>query len=509
MRTKPLLSDSGSSDDEGTFVYGKTPFDSPPKTMQEVGGSSLLSTSTLLSSDSIDIPPKSSDLAKHHHSHHAKRHHGGQKHKKKREGSETVAVNDITKSGISSPKASTGFVFEELYLWHNAGCISQTMGDLVEPLESWENADTKRRFVNLMHRSGLIDRVTRVKARMASEGEIIRFHSREYVSKVKQLSRETVGGEAGEETYFGKGGFDIAKLAAGGVLSAIEEICDPTNDVVNAYCLTRPPGHHAVRDSGMGFCIFNNIVLAALHARTLIDGMGHKLQRIAIVDFDVHHGNGTQQAFYDDENTLFISIHEDNNYPINSGRIKEVGKGKGKGTTINIPLLAGSGSGAYQYCFEQCVMPALKRFDPELILVSSGFDASFVDPLSSIILSSEDYYNMSKQILDFANASHKCRGKVVFVHEGGYSKDYVPFCGVAVIEALLAASGNSSEQRIQDPYLEEVQNRGYQAVQPNQAFIINLVAYIHGLSGMTFQQVLDRKAKDDKDWETKVLSELV
>lgn len=237
------------------------------------------------------------------------------------------------------------------------------------------------------------------------------------------------------------------------------------NIVDNAYCLVRPPGHHACRDHGMGFCIFNNIVIAAHYARKLEVGV----QRIAIVDYDVHHGNGTEEAFWDDPETLFISLHQDNNYPANCGRIVDLGGPAALKSTINIPLPPGSGDGAYAYAFEKVVLPALRRFKPDLILVSSGFDGSYMDPLGRMMISSEGFGKLAQSLLDVADEC--CGGRIVFAHEGGYSKDYVPFCGLAVVEALVGEKSS-----INDPYLEEAKGWAYQDCQPHQAAVVDALA---------------------------------
>lgn len=365
---------------------------------------------------------------------------------------------------MTTATATTGYVFSETYLWHDPGSIS--FSKWVQPGESWENADTKRRLHSLLSVSGLLDKCTIVKCRPASREEILRFHTATYHDRIVSESHREGGGDGGELARFAQGGYEIAALSAGGVLAAIEAVMQ--GRIRNAYCLVRPPGHHATSAKGMGFCIFNNIALGALHAKTL------GLQRIAIVDYDVHHGNATQEAFWNDNEVLFISLHQDNNYPLFSGALTEVGGPDALGTTINLPLPPGSGSGAYGYAFDTVVIPALHRFNPDIILVSSGFDASDADPLGSMMLSSQDFGSFAKKMCTAADTL--CGGRIVFAHEGGYSKDYVPFCGLAVVEAL---SGLKTE--VQDPYLEEIQNRGYQSCQPHQKALIDAVAAMAGL----------------------------
>lgn len=359
----------------------------------------------------------------------------------------------------------TGYVFEERYMWHDPGNIQ--FSTWLEPIEHWENSHTKRRLHNLICVSGFIDKLIPIKARKASREEILRFHDENYIDQL-ELDSNRNGGDGGELATFSSGGYDIACLSAGGVLAAVEAVINKTVD--NAYCLVRPPGHHAENDKGMGFCLLNNIVLAALHARAT----SPSILKIAIIDYDVHHGNGTQKAFWDDSNCLFISIHQDNNYPQGSGTLDEVGGTDAIGFNINIPLPPGSGIEAYEYAFDRVVIPALQRFKPDFIFVSSGFDASYADPLGSMMLSSDSYRNFANKLKHVAEQF--CDGRIIFAHEGGYSKDYVPFCGIAVIEAI---SGELSG--VHDPYLNEVQSWGYQNLQIHQKILIEKVVEKHGL----------------------------
>jgi acetoin utilization deacetylase AcuC-like enzyme len=190
---------------------------------------------------------------------------------------------------------------------------------------------------------------------------------------------------------------------------------------------------------------------------------------VAIVDWDVHHGNGTEHAFYDDPTVLTISIHQDNNYPPGSGAISDTGSGAGKGYNINVPLPPGSGVGAYLATFERVVAPALRAFRPELILIASGLDASAMDPLASMMMTSDGYRKLTQTVL--AVASDVCAGRVVACHEGGYSPAYVPYCGLAVIEELAGVRTG-----LEDPLLPLLAGFGGQELQPHQEAVVKEAA---------------------------------
>lgn len=231
----------------------------------------------------------------------------------------------------------------------------------------------------------------------------------------------------------------------------------------------------------MGFCLFNNVAIAALHAKEAmwcqtINSQALGVERIAIIDWDVHHGNGTQQAFYEDNSVLFISIHQDALYPCDTGKLEELGKGDGLGYNFNVPLPPGTGYGGYREAFKRVVLPgeheeifwlqAVESFQPQLILVSSGFDAAALDPLSHMMLSSEIYREFTEQLVELAG--RLCKGRIVMCHEGGYSPELVPFCGLAVVEAL---SGNRMD--VVDPFLEEISSYAYQELQEHQNVVIS------------------------------------
>lgn len=268
-------------------------------------------------------------------------------------------------------------------------------------------------------------------------------------------------GEVGRSAYIGAGTYEIALLAAGGAIEAVNAVLDGTVD--NCYALLRPAGHHAEPDCGLGFCIFNNAVLAAMHARA-----ERSMSRIAILDWDVHHGNGTQTAFYSDPNTLTISIHQDGRFPLRTGKLGERGDGEGFGCNINVPLPPGCGHGAYTAAFEQVVSPALDAFKPDLIIVASGYDAGGFDSMAHMMAHSDTFRMMASSVI--AAADRHTSGRLVVLHEGGYSTYHVPFCGLAVIETMVGTSSGVS-----DPYIS-IANLPYQELQPHQATIIAAAA---------------------------------
>ncbi|CAN7432860.1 class II histone deacetylase [Rhizobium sp. LjRoot30] len=349
----------------------------------------------------------------------------------------------------------TGWNFHELYLWHETGPASMffAAGLTVEPGEHAENASTKRRFRNLMEVSGLVDQLVKVNSVEIGEDDIALFHNRDYIRRIKAESDHR-GGEASFLTPFGRGSYEIAVLAVGGTTALMDGVLGGTID--NGYALVRPPGHHAEAEQGMGFCLFGNIPIAIMKNR-----QKHRFDRVATVDWDVHHGNGTQAAFYSDPSVLTISLHQERLYPPDSGDREERGTGAGEGFNINIPLPAGSGHGAYIAAFEQVVLPALARYKPDLIVVPSGFDASGADPLGRMMLHSETYREMTRMLMQAADTL--CGGRLVMSHEGGYSAAYVPYCGLAVMEEL-----SGIKTPIDDPFLPIFQGYYGQLIQPHQ-----------------------------------------
>ena len=279
-------------------------------------------------------------------------------------------------------------------------------------------------------------------------------HPASQITHLKSVC-ESGGGDAGTLTPVGPASLDIARLAVGGVTAAVDAVM--TGAVDNAYVLCRPPGHHALPEMAMGFCLFANAALGIKYAQQT-----YGITRVATVDWDVHHGNGTEAIFLGDPDVLTISLHQDNLFPPDSG---DIGVKGAEGRNLNIPLPPGSGSGAYREAFERIVIPALDRFEPELIVIPCGFDASALDPLGIQMLSSEDFRWMTQQVMVVAD--RHCNGKVIATHEGGYSATYVPYCGLAVIEELSGASA-----QLEDPFHEHIKNYGGQTLSGDQAAAI-------------------------------------
>ena len=356
----------------------------------------------------------------------------------------------------------TAFYWDEKCFWHSGGNYALTMqvGGVVQPTMGGlpENPETKRRMKNLMDVTGLLDAVHSQSAPPASFDQINRIHPESYLKQFKEMS-DNGGGELGLRTPFAQGGYEIACQSAGLATQAITDVMSGKYD--NAYALSRPPGHHCLPDFPNGFCLLNNIAIGT--EEILANGSAEK---VAILDWDVHHGNGTEAIYYDRDDVLTISIHQENNYPTDTGAIEDRGSDAGHGYNINIPLPPGSGHAAYVETVERIVIPALHEFAPDIIIVACGLDAGPFDPLAHMLCTARTFATMTEMLME--TAADLCEGKLVLVHEGGYSEAYVPFCGHAIIAQLANSSITAP-----DPLAEILEAR-----QPNlrmQAFHSTLI----------------------------------
>jgi acetoin utilization deacetylase AcuC-like enzyme len=273
--------------------------------------------------------------------------------------------------------------------------------------------------------SGLRENILTLAARSATDDELSVVHFSPHLESLKRKSEEG-GGELDPDTYMTPQSWEAAIWAAGGAIRLVEAVVK--GECHNGFALLRPPGHHATSKRAMGFCLINNIAVAARYAN---QNLG--VERIAIVDYDVHHGNGTQDIFYDDPKVLYCSTHASPFYP-GTGSIEEMGKGDGQGATLNMPLPPGVGDKGYERMFDQVLIPALRSWKPDLILVSAGYDAHWSDPIGPMVLSVTGYERLTAMLYDLAN--ELCQGRIVLMLEGGYNLDALGACTVAALQVL-------------------------------------------------------------------------
>jgi acetoin utilization deacetylase AcuC-like enzyme len=290
-----------------------------------------------------------------------------------------------------------------------------------------ERPERYEAVMNRLESTGLLETLLRLEVRSATEDELALIHRRQYIALVE---REVAQGRAQlstGDTDVGPHSIESAQAAAGCVLSAVDAVF--SGSVKNAFCAVRPPGHHASAARGMGFCLFNNVALGARYAQHR-----HRAERVLIADWDVHHGNGTQDIFYEDGSVLFFSTHQSPWYP-GTGEASEEGEGQGAGKTINCPLPAGSGRAQVLGAFQQRLLPAAKEFRPDLILVSAGFDSRINDPLGLFLLADEDFRDLTRLMNELA--AECCGGRLVSVLEGGYSLQGLALAAEAHVRALV------------------------------------------------------------------------
>lgn len=307
-----------------------------------------------------------------------------------------------------------GIVLDKLYVDHDNG-----MG---HP----ESQDRLLAIVDMLNFTKLMDEVVRIAPRDATKEEITLVHTPEHYDKMASTSgKPKVFLDADTSTC--PVTFDAAVRASGGMLSAIDSVL--AGEVDRAYPLVRPPGHHAEADRPMGFCLFNNVAVGAAYL-TRVKG----LSRVLVVDWDLHHGNGTQHMFYDDPSVLYFSTHQYPYYP-GTGGLEEKGKGEGEGYNINVPLPTGMGDNDFLKIFTEILGPVIEQYKPEFILVSAGFDTYFEDPLGGMKVTPEGFSRMTRFLTDCADKHSK--GNIVFILEGGYNLDGLWISNKEVVEELL------------------------------------------------------------------------
>ncbi|MBV9294434.1 MAG: histone deacetylase [Acidobacteriaceae bacterium] len=282
--------------------------------------------------------------------------------------------------------------------------------------------------MNRLEATGLLQNLQRIETRKAIDDDLALVHTRAYIALVEREIAQNRRQLSTGDTDISPASGDVARIAAGCVLSAVDAVL--SGIVQNAFCVVRPPGHHANATRGMGFCLFNNIALAARYAQRK-----HGAERVLIADWDVHHGNGTQDIFYKDGSVLFFSTHQSPWYP-GTGAASERGEGEGTGKTINCPFPAGAGRAEILGAFRDQLLPAAREFYPDLILISAGFDSRANDPLGQFLLTDNDFAELTRMLTDLA-AEH-CNARLISVLEGGYNLEGLALAAEAHVRTLIA-----------------------------------------------------------------------
>jgi acetoin utilization deacetylase AcuC-like enzyme len=326
----------------------------------------------------------------------------------------SVPLLAMSEESIAAPPTTTAILADPVYKQHDPGA-----GHPERP----ERYDA---VTQALTAAGLMNSAARIKPRFATEDEIALCHSHAYIQKVKQEISHGARQLSTGDTDVGPRSLDVALQATGGILNAVDTVIE--RKARNAFCVVRPPGHHARPEQGMGFCIFNSIAIAARYAQRK-----HGIGKVLIADWDVHHGNGTQDIFYTDGSVLFFSTHQSPWYP-GTGDAMETGDGKGKNCTINVPLPAGSGRSEIVGAFRERLMPAADRFQPDLVLISAGFDSRIDDPLGRFRLSDDDFADLTAIMLEIAG--QHAGSRLVSVLEGGYNLSGLASGATAHVKAL-------------------------------------------------------------------------
>ncbi len=322
----------------------------------------------------------------------------------------------------------TALIYHPDYLKHDTG---------LHP----ENKERLISIISHLNKTGMLEKLETITPRKAGVDELEYIHQRDYIEKARYHSKIKL--RLDPDTIMSADSYDVAMLAAGGAITAVDSVNDT---VENSFALVRPPGHHATPGHGMGFCIFNNVAIAARHAQK--KGM----KRVLIVDWDVHHGNGTQEAFYEDPTVLYFSTHQYPHYP-GTGWLDEIGKGNGAGFNINVPLPAGTDDTGFIAAFEEILLPAALEFTPDIVLVSAGFDACAGDGLARMNMSAGGFAMLASIVKSIAKES--CGGRLAAVLEGGYNTILLPQCIASVLEVFMGKEPIQKGQSTLGPQVRE------------------------------------------------------
>lgn len=276
--------------------------------------------------------------------------------------------------------------------------------------ETGPHVETPQRLkaiYDMLCREKIYEKTVSIRPRYASEDELALNHTTAYIRRLSRMGP----GQLDADTVISEASYDVARLAVGGCLNMVDDIM--AQRFSRGFAFVRPPGHHAEADRGMGFCLFNNVAIAARY----LQGK-YALTRIAILDWDLHHGNGTQHAFYREKEVLYISIHQSFSFP-GTGGFDETGEGEGSGFTVNLPIPAGSGDEIYLEAFNKLFLPIMESYAPQIVLVSAGFDCHQEDPLGGMKVTAKGFGAMGQLLMDLSDKA--CEGKIAFFLEGGYS----------------------------------------------------------------------------------------